>query len=183
MTQASTVHVHPPKVEYFDVAAKTNTDPKGFVRPVEVYRVEPWGLYMGRHSDHAHFHYLESWVLPELSLRASKLHYNPGVDQWQDIYVDVGEFTRESPTLWRSIDHYLDLLVRTRRDVRLVDIDELLAAYADGLLDAQQCQAAIQHATAAIDGIAAHGYSLENWLSTFGMTLTWRRNDEPPEPR
>ena len=29
---------HPPKVETFDVPAKTNTDPKGFVRPVEVYR-------------------------------------------------------------------------------------------------------------------------------------------------
>ncbi|NKX91102.1 DUF402 domain-containing protein [Nocardia coubleae] len=174
MTHASTVHVHPPKIELFDVAAKTNTDPKGFVRPVEVYREEPWGLYMGRHSDHASFHYLESWLLPSLSLRASKLWYNPGIEQWQDVYVDVGVFTRDSPTLWRSVDHYLDLLVRTGRDVRLVDIDELLAAQTDGLLDAEQAQAAIEHAVAAVDGIAAHGYSLEAWLATLGMTLTWR---------
>lgn len=174
MTQASTVHVHPPKIEYFDIAARTNTDPKGFVRPVEVYREEPWGLYMGRHSDHANFHYLESWVLPELSLRASKLHYNPGVDQWQDVYVDVGVFTRESATLYKSVDHYLDLLVRTGREVELVDVDELLAAHVDGLLDTTACQAAIQHATAAIDGMAAHGHSLEGWLASRGMTLTWR---------
>lgn len=174
MTQVSTVHVHPPKVEYFDIAARTNTDPKGFVRPVEVYREEPWGLYMGRESDHANFYYLESWVLPELSLRATKFQYNPGIEIWQDIYVDLGAFTRESPTLWRSIDHYLDLLVRTGRDVRLVDVDELLAANADGLLDAADCRSAIEHATAAVDGIAAHGYSLENWLTTLGMNLTWR---------
>ncbi|WP_336086802.1 DUF402 domain-containing protein [Nocardia sp. SSK8] len=174
MTQASTVHVHPPKVEYFDIAARTNTDPKGFVRPVEVYREEPWGLYMARHSDHPNFHYLESWIVPELSLRATVFGYNPGVEQWQDIYVDIGEFTRESPTLWRSIDHYLDVLVRTGRDVRLVDIDELLAANTGGQLTPAQCQAAIEHATAAIDGIAAHGYNLENWLAERGMTITWR---------
>ncbi|MFC6014444.1 DUF402 domain-containing protein [Nocardia lasii] len=174
MTQASPVHVHPPKIEYFDTAARTNTDPKGFVRPVEIYREEPWGLYMGRHSDHASFHYLESWLLPELSLRASKLHYNPGVEKWQDVYIDVGAFTRETPTRWLGVDHYLDLLVRTARDVRLVDVDELLAAHSTGLLDAAQCQSAIENATAAVDGIAAHGYSLEAWLSTLGMDLTWR---------
>lgn len=174
MTQASTVHVHPPKVEYFDIAARTNTDPKGFVRPVEVYREQPWGLYMARRSDHPNFHYLESWVLPEVSLRVTRFHHNPGVDRWQDIYVDIGEFTRESATLWRSIDHYLDLLVRTGRDVRLVDVDELLLAHADGLVDTAQAQAAIEHATAAIDGIAANGYSIETWLATLGMTLTWR---------
>ena len=33
---------------------------------------------------------------------------------------------------------------------------------------------AIEHATAAVDGIAAHGYSLEGWLSSLGMDLTWR---------
>ncbi|MFD3704844.1 DUF402 domain-containing protein [Nocardia sp. NPDC058658] len=174
MTQASTVHVHPPKVEYFDVAAQTNTDPKGFVRPVEIYREQPWGVYMGRHSDHVSFHYLESWILPELSLRASKLHYNPGIEKWQDVYVDVGAFTWESPTLIKGVDHYLDLLVRTGRDVRLVDVDELMAAHSAGLLDSAHCQTAIENATVAVDGIAANGYNFEDWLATLGMTLTWR---------
>ncbi|MFC4373142.1 DUF402 domain-containing protein [Nocardia halotolerans] len=174
MTQAATAHVHPPKVEYFDLAAQTNTDPKGFVRPVEVYQEQPWGLYMARHSDHPTFHYLESWLLPDLSLRASKLWYNPGIEQYQDIYVDVGSFTRQSETLWRSVDHYLDLLVQTGREVRLVDVDELLAAHADGLLDAADAQSAVEHAVRAIDGMAAHGHSLEPWLATLGVELTWR---------
>ncbi|MFC4123401.1 DUF402 domain-containing protein [Nocardia rhizosphaerae] len=174
MTQASPVHVHPPKIELFDIAARTNTDPKGFVRPVEIYREEPWGLYMGRHSDHPNFHYLESWVLPELGLRASKLYFNPGVTRNQDVYVDVGVFTRESATLWKSVDHYLDLLVRTGREVELVDVDELLAAHTTGLLDTAECQAAIANATAAIDGMAAHGHCMEAWLASRGMILTWR---------
>ncbi|MGZ4561457.1 MAG: hypothetical protein ACXVXJ_10915, partial [Mycobacteriaceae bacterium] len=38
--------MHPPKVETFDVAAGTNTDPKGIVRAVDTYEVHPWGLYM-----------------------------------------------------------------------------------------------------------------------------------------
>ena len=57
-------HIHRPKVETFDIAARTNVDPKGFVRPVEHYREEPWGLYMARHADHPRFHYLESWIIP-----------------------------------------------------------------------------------------------------------------------
>ncbi|GGK67862.1 DUF402 domain-containing protein [Nocardia camponoti] len=175
MTQpASAVHIHPPKVELFDTAAMTNTDPKGFVREVEVYREEPWGLYMGRHSDHPHFHYIESWLLPDLSLRASKLYFNPGVERLQDIYIDIGTFTRETPTLWRAVDHYLDVLERTGRDVRLIDIDELLVAHSTGLLDATEVQAAIETATNAIDGIAANGYSIDAWLASKNMTLTWR---------
>ncbi|MGH3493109.1 MAG: DUF402 domain-containing protein, partial [Sciscionella sp.] len=37
--------IHPPKVELFDIEAKTNTDPKGIVRAVREYRVTPHGLY------------------------------------------------------------------------------------------------------------------------------------------
>src|ERR1041384_8670863 len=36
-------HIHPPKVEFFDVAAMSNTDPKGFRRVVEHYRTEDIG--------------------------------------------------------------------------------------------------------------------------------------------
>ena len=40
--------MHPPKHETFDLAGRTNTDPKGFVRAVDEYRLCPWGLYMAR---------------------------------------------------------------------------------------------------------------------------------------
>jgi len=173
MTQAP-VHVHRPKVEHFDVANKTNTDPKGFVRAVERYQVEPWGLYMARHSDHAEFDYLQSWLLPELSLRVTIFDFTPEHLRDQDFYVDIGTFTQVEPHLWRSVDHYLDILVRTGRETELLDVDELLAAHAAGLLNADDAQAAVENATRTIDGIAAHGHSLERWLDSLGITLTWR---------
>ncbi|MGN2640183.1 DUF402 domain-containing protein [Nocardia takedensis] len=174
MTQAPEVHVHKPKVEHFDVPGLTNTDPKGLVRQVERYHVEPFGLYMARSADHPEFHYLESWLLPELALRATIFHYRPEHRRDQNYYLDLGEFTRGSAGQWTSVDHYLDIVVRTGRDLELLDVDELLAAHAAGLLGAAESQAAIERATAAIDGIAANGYSLERWLETLDITLTWK---------
>ncbi|QIS02986.1 DUF402 domain-containing protein [Nocardia brasiliensis] len=174
MTQAPAVDVHRPKVEYFDLAALTNTDPKGFVRPVERYQVAPWGLYMARTSDHPQFHYIESWLLPELALRASIFHYHPEHQRDQDFYLDLGEFRQVDPDRWQSVDHYLDIVVRTGRESELLDVDELLAAHAAGLITAAEAEAAIAHATSTIDGLAANGYDLHRWLSSRGITLTWK---------
>ena len=86
--------IHPPKHETFDLVARTNTDPKGIVRAVDVYTVEPWGLYMARPTPgRAQFHYLESWLLPSLGLRATVFHFNPGYELDQDFYLDVGRYT------------------------------------------------------------------------------------------
>lgn len=165
--------VHAPKIESFSLVDKTNTDPKGFVRPVDHYRLEPWGLYMARTSDHAHFHYLESWLLPDLGLRASIFHYHPYHARDQDHYVDIGEFTA-TPGVWRSEDHYLDLVVRTGRDTELLDVDELIAASSVGLLDAATTEQAIHRAMTATDGIASHGHDLDAWLASVGMPISWR---------
>ncbi|MFR9753563.1 DUF402 domain-containing protein [Nocardia sp. 004] len=173
MAQAPIVDVHRPKVEYFDITELTNTDPKGYVRPVDRYHVESWGLYMARSSDHPQFHYLESWLLPKLFLRATVFHYHAAHRRDQDYYLDVGEFTMITPQKWKSVDHYLDIIVRSARDTQLLDVDELLAAHATGLLTLTEAEAAVQHANAAIDGIAAHGHTLEGWLESMGITLTW----------
>ncbi len=167
------MHVHPPKVEAFNLTDRTNTDPKGFIRAVEHYHVEPWGLYMARRADHPQFHYLESWLLPPLGLRASIFHYHPYHARDQDRYVDIGDFT-PGTEVWRSEDHYLDLVVRTGRDTTLLDVDELLAAHTTGLLDAATTERAIAAATRAVDGIAAHGHDLDTWLAAEGMPVTWR---------
>lgn len=164
---------HPPKVETFDVAARTNTDPKGFVRAVDVYTVRSWGLYLARPADHHQFHYLESWLLPALGLRATIFHFTPGHDRDQDRYVDIGEYTRDGG-LWRGVDHYLDLVVRTGRDTRLLDTDELLAACTAGLLDTTTSEQAVHRAVAAVDGIANHGHDLDAWLHSLGMPVTWQ---------
>ena len=166
--------IHPPKRETFDVAARTNTDPKGIVRAVDVYDVHPWGLYMARPTPgRPNFHYLESWLLPSLSLRASIFHFSPGYGRDQDLYLDVGPVTVEGG-VWHTEDHYLDLIVRSGSSVELIDVDELFAAAQQGLVTNHAAERAILTATAAVDGLARHGYHLERWLATHEMVLTWR---------
>lgn len=165
------VTVHRPKVEFFDVAGGTNTDPKGFIRPVDEYRVEPWGLYMARPSDHHAFFYLESWLIPELGLRASIFHYKPEHRRDQNFYVDIGEFT--IGPVWKAVDHYLDLVVRTGRDVELLDVDELIEARVAGLISTEDAHRAVEQAFVTADGIARNGYDLEAWLSSNGMQVSW----------
>jgi predicted RNA-binding protein associated with RNAse of E/G family len=165
--------VHRPKTEVFDLAAMTNTDPKGFVRRVEEYRAEPWGLYMARSSDHAKFHYLESWLLPELGLRASIFHFVPEHARDQDYYLDVGVF-RSGETRWTSVDHYLDIVIRAGRDAELIDVDELFDARAAGLVTTEEATRAVDNAVRAIDGLARHEYDLGAWLDSLAMPISWR---------
>jgi len=144
------------------------------VRAVDEYAVHPWGLYLARPTPgRAQFHYLESWLLPSLGLRATVFHFNPGHERDQDFYLDVGEYT-SGPDVWRSEDHYLDIVVRTGRSAELADIDELLEAVRYGLLTPEVAELAVRRAVDAVDGLAGHGYELTGWLATNGMQLTWR---------
>ncbi|MBI5737739.1 MAG: DUF402 domain-containing protein [Mycolicibacterium neoaurum] len=166
--------MHPPKRETFDLAARTNTDPKGIVRGVEEFAVHPWGLYMARPAPgRAQFHYLETWLLPALNLRATVFHFNPGYQLDQDFYLDIGRYTA-GPDVWLAEDHYLDLVLRTGRDVALLDIDELVAAVSAGLLDPASAEQAIATAVATVDGLARHDYDLDRWLTVHDVALTWR---------
>src|SRR5690606_1358279 len=159
----------PPKRETFDVAGRTNTDPKGVVRAVDEYRVEPWGLYMARPTPgRAQFHYLESWLLPSLDLRVSVFHFNRGHEVDQDFYLDIGRYT-PGPVIWHAEDHYLDLRLRTGVGVELTDVDELLTAVRHGLLAPDDAERAIRTAAKTIDGLARHHYDLHRWLAGNGM--------------
>jgi uncharacterized protein len=166
--------VHPPKRETFDLRARTNTDPKGVVRAVDDYVVRPWGLYLARPTPgRAQFHYLESWLLPSLGLRATVFHPNPGHERDHDIYLDVGEYV-SGPDEWTSEDHYLDLELRTHGGVRLDDVDELLDAVRHGLLTPEVGELAVQRAMHAVDGLASNEYDLDAWLAAEGVQLFWR---------
>ena len=166
--------IHPPKHETFDLVARTNTDPKGIVRAVDVYTVRPWGLYMARPTPgRAQFRYLESWLLPSLGLRANVFHFNPGHEREQDYYLDIGEFT-PGESAWRSEDHYLDLVVHAGSRTELLDIDDLLDAHHQGLLGGRKVERAMRRAVNAIDGLARNRYDLNRWLAGNGMELTWR---------
>jgi predicted RNA-binding protein associated with RNAse of E/G family len=162
-------HLHPPKVESFDVAAMTNTDNKGFVREVDRYETTGFGLYMARpvvgHPDIAYF---RTWLLPEHGLRVSRWLAHPGRDLGHDVYIDIADV--EAGPVWRTTDLYLDVLVDDHAGLRVEDTDEALEAQAAGFLDRVTLQGAFERAFAAVEGITAAGYDVEAWL---GLPLTW----------
>ena len=119
------------------------------------------------------FHYLESWLLPSLGLRANVFHFNPGYELDQDYYLDVAGI-RAGDRHWHTEDHYLDLVVRTGRGTELVDLDELLDANRHGLLGDGTAEQALRCAVDAVAGLAAHGHDLNAWLGSTGMELSWR---------
>ncbi|WP_375484758.1 DUF402 domain-containing protein [uncultured Mycobacterium sp.] len=144
------------------------------MRAVDEYTLRPWGLYMARPTPgRAQFHYLESWLLPSLGLRANIFHFNPGHERDHDYYLDIGEYI-PGPTVWRSADHYLDLEVCTGRDVNLADVGELLDAVRYGLLAPKTAEQAVHRAVDTVDGVSRHGYDLQRWLAGKGIELTWR---------
>jgi uncharacterized protein len=169
-------HIHPPKVELFDLEAMTNTDPKGFVRAVREYRVEPFGLYLARDVvDHPSIRALESWLLPKIGLRITDWFYPPGHEWDRHFYIDVVRIDVDARR-WRTEDHYLDLVLRTGRGVDVLDTDELLDAVVAGFLDRSAAQAALATTYRTVDGLARHGYRLDRWLSTVGAWPTWNRH-------
>ncbi|MFI9386783.1 DUF402 domain-containing protein [Kutzneria sp. NPDC052558] len=173
-TQVRTeTHVHPPKVELFDVDAMTNTDPKRQVRTVNEYRRTEHGLYMSRavvgHPELSHF---ESWLLPAHGLRVTRQSWWSGHERDYDFYVDLVHVQPGEP-VWRTVDLYLDLLVRTGRSVEVLDTDELMAAVRLGVLTAHDAQLALERTYRAVAGIAAHGYDIQRWLAAEGVHLTW----------
>jgi predicted RNA-binding protein associated with RNAse of E/G family len=154
----------------------TNTDPKGIIRAVREYRVEPFGLYLARNiDDHPSRRAIESWLLPAMGLRITDWFYSPGHERDEDFYVDVVRIDVDGRR-WRTEDHCLDLVVRTGRGVDVLDTDELLDAVAAGLLDRSAAQAALATTYRTVDGLAQHGYRLDRWLSTVGAWPTWSRH-------
>ena len=166
--------MHPPKVSTFDVAARVNTDNKGVVRPVAEYRETPFGLYMSRAMvARPTADWVQTWLLPELGIAVTDWWWKPGHTRDQDFYLDICAIARAGDR-WTLTDHYLDIVVRTGRDARVLDVDEFVAAVGLGLLDAPAAEAAMHRTHRALDGIAAHGHDLDAWLADFGIALTWR---------
>jgi uncharacterized protein len=165
--------MHPPKIVTFDVPGRVSVDNKGFVRSVTQYRTTPFGLYMSRPMvGRPSAHWMRSWLLPGLGLAVTVFSWNPGHERDQDFYLDVCEIDREGDR-WRLTDLYLDVVLRTGRGARVIDVDEFVGAVGAGLLDARQAEHALQCSYAAVDGLAAHGHDLDAWLAGFDITLTW----------
>ncbi|CAM3390262.1 DUF402 domain-containing protein [Kibdelosporangium persicum] len=182
-----TPHVHPPKVELFDVKAMENIDPKGFRRTVDEYRLTDSGLFMARKVDgHRRLAYIQSWLLPELGLRITDWHSHPGAPEREDIYIDLvevdpdfGAHTDAPGPVWRMVDLYLDIHVYTGKRLEVVDTDELLAALDARLIDARTAQRALERTYRTVDGITRHGYDTCAWLRSLGIDLTWQDLGKP----
>lgn len=177
-------NLHPVKEETFDLRAGINTDPKGFLREVDTFRVTDFGLYMARGADHPLFGYLESWLLPSLGLRANIFHYRDGVDIKQEFYVDIADISVDGD-IWSTRDLYVDLIANTGEPVQIMDIDELASATSEGLISAEEAERAIENTLAAVEGITRHEDSLLDWLSAHGYTLDWADSESitltPPQ--
>lgn len=166
--------MHPPKTVTFDVAAGVNIDTKGHVRAVHEYRVTDFGLYMSRAMvGRPTAHWIQTWLLPGLGLAVTDWWWNPGHERDQDFYLDVCEIARDGDR-WLLTDHYLDIVVRSRRDAVVIDVDEFVGAVACGVLDPAAAEVAMHRTHRAVDGIAAHGHDLDAWLGGLGVELTWR---------
>jgi hypothetical protein len=165
--------VHAPKVETFDVPSYTNTDPKGFIRPVDEYRIEEFGLYIRRgYQDHPRVRGIESWLLPELDLRITDWLWRPGHERDQDFYLDIMAIERIGD-VWRTEDYYLDVVVRTGTSSTVLDTDEYVEAVAEGLLPAATAQRALETSYRVLDGLASHHHDMDSWLASLGITLRW----------
>lgn len=167
--------LHPPKREISDVQAMTNTDNKGFVRPVERYQEMPFGLYMSRTADHPRFSHLESWLLPSLGLRANIFHFVPGHRTGQRLYLDVGRFDGpDGNGCWHAEDWYLDLVDVPGRPLELIDVDELFDAHSAGMLSTTECESAVHIARRALVGAADHAHDVQQWLdAASGGRVSW----------
>jgi hypothetical protein len=167
--------VHPPKVETFDVPALTNTDPKGFIRPVREYRTEPFGLYLARSfEDHPRVDGIESWLLPELGIRVTDWWWRPGQERDQDFYIDIVDIECRDE-IWRTEDHYLDIVASAGRHSTVLDLDEYVEAVAEGLLTPEVAERALATSYRVLAGLTEHRHDVGAWLAGLGISLTWQR--------
>ncbi|WP_291314813.1 DUF402 domain-containing protein [Corynebacterium sp. UBA2622] len=167
--------LHPVKQETFDTATNTNTDPKGYLREVDTFKVTDFGLYMARGANHPKFGYLESWLLPDLGLRANIFHFREGVDVEQDFYFDVADIEVDGD-VWHARDLYVDLVSQTGNPIDVLDIDELAAATSAGYISAEEAEKAIDVTLTAVEGITRHDDDAMEWLRTLGIELTWAKD-------
>ncbi|WP_048761086.1 DUF402 domain-containing protein [Corynebacterium vitaeruminis] len=183
----SSQDTHPPKAETFNLREMVNIDPKGFRRKVDEFQLlTPNRLYMRRGMDHPKFGYLESFLLADEGLRISIYHFRPGVKVEHQRYVDIVSIDHTDPQCWRMTDLYLDILqapsdaeavaplpADAATQIRVEDVDELVAAHTQGLISDELTEFAIETTLTARAAIAAHGDSIDAWMQSLNLNTTW----------
>ena len=167
--------MRPPKHGTFDLAGPDQHRSEGIRAGGGRIPALPVGPLHGRGRRRAapQFHYLESWLLPDLGLRANVFHFNPGYERDQDHYLDVATVTVDGDR-WMTEDHYLDLVVRT---------DEAPGWWTwtncsrrTGWADVQRRPPSRRWAPHSPRSRAwPRSHDLNAWLASTGVELSWRQ--------
>lgn len=144
--------------------------------PVDIYRLHEHGLYWALalpDGPGAKVKYIRAHVLPELGIQVCRFEW------WRthpyggyDYYLDIIQ-AEVAADRWVVRDYYLDLLVWEGKRVIVHDSDEYLAALGAGFMTPDEAEHALITAHTLLNGLGAHGYSLEAYLEAQGVVLRW----------
>jgi hypothetical protein len=114
------------------------------------------------------------WLSRGTGLRMSRWISKTG-ETWrgEDIYVDVGKIEYRHPVL-RYADLYVDLLVWDRARLKLIDVDEFLAAFQCGSVSITDAAFAIRSTVRAVTELTELRYSITAWWKALSLS--------PPSP-
>jgi predicted RNA-binding protein associated with RNAse of E/G family len=144
--------------------------------------VAPSGLsYRVELDDHPQVSAMRGQVLPGLGLQVVQFEYLEPKPLHADFnyYVDIVRVTEQGER-WVVRDLYLDVLVYEGSGAKILDTDEYLSALQEGHLEADEADYTLKTAHVLLNVLAKHGHSLESYLQTEGVTLTWPRSKSTP---
>ena len=137
------------------------------------YEVTPAGLhYANDVPDHPNLIHVETHLLPELDLAVTRFFHRPEAPTPPRFYLDMASITPESE-VWTVRDLYLDVIVHADGRPELVDSDEYAEAVLEGHLTPDEQRRALLSAERVVNGLFAHGNSLEAWLASLNLHLDW----------
>ena len=172
--------MHPVTEAVYDLASRRctrHTLKRAELSYLSYVEETPYGLaYVAVHDNHPEALTMQAHILAQLGLQVVKFEYlepkRPHTNF--DYYVDVVRVTEQGER-WTVRNLYLDVLVFDGERAEILDTDEYLAATQEGHLSVEEAAYALETAHTLINKLAQHGYNLENYLQTEGVTLTWRK--------
>ncbi len=175
--------MHPVKVSVYDLKAMTHEISTLGVFPFERTELTPHGLhYLRPMPGHERCSFQEVHALPALDLLVTYFGTHPGNAPHSRFYLDMASIETR-PEYWTVRDLYLDVVVQTNGVPILWDGDEYAEAVLEGHLTPDEQRRALLSAARVVNGLFAHGNSLETWLASLGVHLEWWNARDSTLPR
>jgi len=128
--------------------------------------------FQRRMQDHPTLAAQEAHLLPALDLVVTRFTPHPGTPEHSRFYIDMA-IIDAGPALWTVRDLYLDVVVNPEGIPVLWDVDEYLEAVQEEHLTRDEQRRALTSAERVVNGLFAHGNSLEAWLESLNFHLHW----------